>query len=259
MGRYAITGASTGIGAALAQSLRSDGHEVVNVDVAESADVRADLSRPDGRAAAVEALALAAPDGLDGFVPCAGVGPHVEPPDLVARLNYFGAVAVAEGVRGLLARRAGAVVAISSNSAPMDRHPDVTDMLLAGDEDAVCAAVLALDAVTLPGQVAYTSSKRALAIWMRQVCGDWAKRDGIRCNAVAPGFTETPMTQAGAGDPRYRKLLADFVEAIPLGPAKPEQIASAVRFLLSDEASNCLGSVLFVDGGTDALMRPKPF
>ena len=259
MGKYAITGGCTGIGAALTQRLRTDGHEVLVVDIRDDADIQADLSCADGRVAASDALRKAASDGLDGFVPCAGVGPHVDPPDLVARLNYFGVHAITEGARGLLAQRRGAVVLISSNSAPMDNHHDITDMMLAGDEAGVCAAVNAVDPKAMPGQAAYASSKRALAIWMRQVCGDWAKRDGIRCNAVAPGYTETPMTDAGSADPRYRQSMVDFRETIPLGPAKPAQIASAVCFLLSEEASNCCGSVFFVDGGTDAMLRPTVF
>ncbi len=258
MGLYAITGGATGIGEATAARLRGDGHEVIVVDIQSGADIQADLSQPDGCDAALEELRRLAPGGLDGFVPSAGVGPHVDPPDLVARLNYFGARASVEGVRGLLAARRGAVVLISSNAAPMDTHPAVTDMMLAGDRDGVCAAVNGIDADARPGQVAYASSKHALAIWMRQSCADWAK-DGVRLNAVAPGFTETAMTVEGTADPRYQKLMHAFVESIPLGPAKPAQIASVIRFLLGEEASNCCGSVFFVDGGTDAMMRPKPF
>lgn len=109
MGVYAMTGGATGIGAATREQLQGEGHDVVVVDI-RSADIEADLSTPDGRRKAIDGLRDAAPEGLDGFVPCAGLGPDNTPISLITRVNYFGAVSVTEGVRDLVARRRGAML-----------------------------------------------------------------------------------------------------------------------------------------------------
>ena len=81
--------------------------------------------------------------------------------------------------------------------------------------------------------------------------------EGIRLNAVAPGYTRTPMTESVASDPAYADAIKQFLDSIPLKRAgEPEDIAKAVSYLLSDEASFVCGSVLFVDGGHDAMLRP---
>ena len=84
----AITGGATGIGAAIRQQLLEEGCRVIMVDIRD-ADVEADLSSLEGRQQAIDGIRAAAPDGLDGFVPCAGLGPHVTPHSLVTRVNYW--------------------------------------------------------------------------------------------------------------------------------------------------------------------------
>jgi NAD(P)-dependent dehydrogenase (short-subunit alcohol dehydrogenase family) len=133
-----MTGGATGIGNAIKQQLIAQGHKVTVVDI-KDADIVADLSTAEGRQLAVDGIMSAAPDGLDGFVPCAGVGPQVKPASLVGKINYFGALAVTEGVKPLLAKKKGAIVMISSNSAPMGYDQTVTDLMLSGDEAATSA------------------------------------------------------------------------------------------------------------------------
>ena len=96
MGLYAMTGGATGIGNAIKQQLLSQGNQIIVVDI-KDADIIADLSTLEGRQTAVDGIVAAAPDGLDGFIPCAGVGPHISPPSMVARINFFGALAVTAG------------------------------------------------------------------------------------------------------------------------------------------------------------------
>jgi NAD(P)-dependent dehydrogenase (short-subunit alcohol dehydrogenase family) len=250
---FAMTGGASGIGAAIKQSLLDAGHELIVVDIA-NADIEADLSSPEGRAHAVESIKAAAADGLDGFIACAGVGSHVPNLPLIAAVNYLGTTELVAGLKDALAAKKGAVILVSSNSAPMDTNADYVDALLAGDDDALASAL-----ENMEGQTVYSGSKQAVARWMRRNTAEYASQ-GIRMNAIAPGYTETPMTAAVAEDPNYGDAIKQFVASIPIGRAGlPEDMAKATRFLLSDEASFICGSVLFVDGGHDAMMRPDQF
>ena len=81
---------------------------------------------------------------------------------------------------------------------------------------------------------------------------------GARLGLVAPGAVETPLHQAAKDDPRFGKAVSDFVA--PLGRAgHPEEIARVVAFLQSQQASFVTGSVIFVDGGMDAMVRAQRF
>lgn len=249
MGIYAMTGGATGIGAAIRNRLRGAGHTVVVVDI-KDADIIADLGTPAGRQVALEGIRARAPEGLDGFVPCAGLAGHVPDRALVASLNFFGSTVLVEGLKDLLLKRRGAVVLISSNSAPMPVDDELVAALLAGDE-----ATAREIAMRIEGQPVYGGSKRALAFWMRRTAPAWA-REGVRMNAIAPGYTQTPMTAAVEKDPVYGEAIRQFLASIPIGrPGQPEDMADAVEFLLSPRASFVCGSVLFVDGGHDAMLR----
>ncbi|MBB3046853.1 NAD(P)-dependent dehydrogenase (short-subunit alcohol dehydrogenase family) [Litorivivens lipolytica] len=253
MGTYAMTGGATGIGAAIRKHLENAGHRLIVVDL-KDADINADLSSEAGRAEALNGIKSQAGEGLDGFIACAGVSGSVPVKPLIPSVNYFGAVELVEGLRELLAARRGSVVLISSNSAPMDTRADYVDTLLAGDEAA--ARTVAEDT---DGHALYSGSKQALARWMRRNTQAYAA-EGIRLNAVAPGYTRTPMTEAVAKDPAYADAIQQFLDSIPLKRAgEPEDMAKAVSYLLSDDASFVCGSVLFVDGGHDAMLRPDSF
>lgn len=95
-----------------------------------------------------------------------------------------------------------------------------------------------------PGQVNYAASKAGIIGMTKSMARELASR-GIRVNAVAPGFVETPMTDKLPEAAREAGLAQ-----IPMGRfAKAEEIASAVCFLASDEAAYITGQVLCVDGG----------
>lgn len=232
-----------------------DGARVVAVDLRD-ADVCADLATADGRAAAVCGVGALAPDGLTGAVACAGLGPHVADRALLVSVNYFGAVAFLDGLRPLLAGSTGAAaVAVASNSASLPTAEDpLVDHCLAGDEPGARAAAAALH-----GATAYAASKRALACWVRRQAtgGAWAGA-GVRLNAIAPGAVQTPLLEGSLADP----ILGPAVRGFPIpagGFGSPEAIADAIAFLLGPAARFCCGSVLFVDGGSDALLRPAAF
>jgi len=255
MRTYAITGGATGIGAELKRQLAAAGHRVISVDIKEG-DVIADLSTREGRQAAIDGVRALAPDGLDGFVPCAGLPPVVKPFSLIARVNYFAVIATVEGLRDLVVKKKGSILFVSSNSAPMIRTDDVfVQSCLAGDDEAaVCAAIDARD-----GQTAYAGSKRAMTIWMRRHVVEYAA-SGVRLNAVAPGITMTPLTDRVLADVEYGPAIKAFGDMVPVAHnAQPSDIANVMRFMLSDEASYLCGSVFFIDGGSDAMLRPDDF
>lgn len=248
-----VTGSASGMGAATVARLRAAGDRVIGVDQRD-ADVLADLATPAGRQAAVDGVTAAVDGALDGLVTWAGLAGLTDVPGhRLAAVNYFGTVALLEGLRPLLA--AGdrpAAVAISSNSTTIQPGLPlaVVDALLAGDEDA--AAPLADDAGPL---VMYPVTKTAISRWCRRHAPrpEWAGA-GITLNVVAPGAVETPMLQATRQDP----TIGELVDALPIPvgrPADPDEPAALVQFLLGPDARFLCGSVLFVDGGTDALLR----
>lgn len=257
MPAIAVSGSRSGIGAATLALLGERGYRTIGVDVAD-AEVTADLSVPAGRAAAVAAVLERCGGKLDGLVLCAGLGPTVTPHAKIAAVNYFGAVAMLDGLRAALERGTtpAAVVVSSVSSVQMtwEQNP-IGQALEAGDEARV-AAVLA-GAGDHAGQVAYAGSKNALTVAVRRRTVEWG-RAGIRLNTVAPGIVETPLLQAGLADPLYGQAIARFTA--PLGRrAQPAEIAAAIEFLLGPAAGYIHGAQLFVDGGVDAMARPTQF
>lgn len=251
MGTYALTGGASGIGAALTEKLKADGHTVINVDIRD-ADILADLASPEGREQALSGIARLAPDGLDGFVPVAGLGAGTgHPARLITALNYFGAVVLVEGLRDLLAMKSGAVVLLCSNSAPFSTDSDpLLAPLLEGDE---ARALAVADNET---GLEYMAGKRALAHWMRQNTFEFG-RAGIRINAVAPGPIHTPMVDSLFEVPGMKAAVDNLLQATPIERmGQPGEVADTILFLLSEAASYVSGSVLFVDGGFDAHSRP---
>jgi len=255
MGVIAVTGSASGIGAAIAARCRRDGHRVIGIDL-DAAEVRADLATAAGRSAAIVATERACGGALDGVVACAGVGPHVADQALIVSLNYFGAQQLLEGLRPALARAAQpSAVAISSNASTLgNADSPLVAACLSGDE----ADARRLASVQ-EGHSIYGGSKLALARWVRRQAPrpEWAGA-GIRLNAVAPGAVRTPLLEAGLEDARYGPAIRAF--PIPTGGfGTADDVAAAVAFLLGPEARYCCGSVLFVDGGTDALLRPDQY
>lgn len=253
MATFAITGSASGIGAATTARLERAGHEVIGVDLRD-ADVEADLSTREGRGAATSGVLDRCGGRLDGLLVAAGVGPPFDPV-VMASVNYFGAQQLLEDLRPAMAATGDAqAVAVSSNSTTTQPGvpADLVDAFLAGDEERARSLGLELgDALT------YASSKTALARWVRRHAptAEWAG-SGIRLNAIAPGATMTPLLQSGLDDETFGPLISGF--PVPTGGfGDADQIAAWIEFMLCDDGARFMcGSIVFVDGGTDALVRP---
>lgn len=255
MSTYAVTGSASGMGKASAERLRAAGHTVIGIDL-KDAEVIADLSTAEGRQSAVAAVLERTGGVLEGAVLAAGLGPQPGREKLIAQVNYFGVVDLLTGWHEAFAKAGDArVVVFGSNattSTPMVPTKTVR-AFLDGDADAAIAATRKFKA-SAPAMV-YAGSKIAVSRWVRRnaVKPEWAEA-GIRVNVVAPGAILTPMVEAQLADPQLRGAIEAF--PVPVGRhGHADEVAEAVMFLLGPASGFMVGTVLFVDGGTDAYFR----
>jgi NAD(P)-dependent dehydrogenase (short-subunit alcohol dehydrogenase family) len=253
MRTYVVTGAASGIGKATVELLRGQGHRVVGVDL-QGTDVAADLASADGVAAmAAEVRRQLAGTPLDGVVANAGVA---VPTALTAKVNYYGAVRTVEALRPLLLDSAAPRAVVTASMASLMPHDDaLVALLLDGTEAAALARATELEGDERSGLL-YSSSKRALVRWIRRMAPTepWAGA-GIPLNAVAPGVIATPMT---AGFLATDEAKAALLQQVPMplgGVAEPDEVAQLLVWLVSAENRMLCGQVVFIDGGSDVVLR----
>jgi len=233
--------------------LAAQGHEIIGIDL-KGETISADLSTPEGRQSAIgEALKMSG-GKIDRLVLAAGLGGHLENGALVARVNYFGAVSLLDGLKDALAATKGRCVVIGSNSSQMRTNPKapMVEAMLEGDEAKTVEVIGDFHAAMV-----YGHSKHAVTRAVRRRAAEWGEL-GISLNVIAPGPTETPMLNEVKDHPTISKSL----EMIPIPQKRfgtPDEIADIIEFLLSDTADYMQGSVIYVDGGTDAQLRPDAF
>ncbi|TDC56268.1 SDR family oxidoreductase [Actinomadura sp. KC345] len=248
----AVSGSGSGIGKALAGMLRDAGDTVIGIDLRD-AEVCADLAGPEGRSRAVAETLDLSGGTLDGVVACAGVSEFTVLP---VKVNYFGAVALLDGLRPALARAGApraAVVGSISGTHPVDDA--VVRACLDGDEAAALeAAGKAVEAGA--GNRTYSSSKAALAQWVRCACvtPEWAG-EGIPLNAIAPGVVRTPMSEPLFADEAMFKVMNEAVPMPLNGYAGAGVIAEALRWLISPVNTHMTGQIIYVDGGAEPTLR----
>jgi 3-oxoacyl-[acyl-carrier protein] reductase len=234
-----VTGASKGIGAAIAKALAADGwHVAVNYrsdDAGAKATVAA-IEGAGGRAAAIAGdVADGAPDELINRAEEALGGP------LLALVNNAGVRA--DNLAIQIEDEDWDKVLDTNLSAAFRLTKRSLKPMLKARYGRIVNVASVVGPRANAGQANYAAAKAGLIGMTKTVSHEVARR-GITVNAVAPGFIETDMT---------KDLLADVVKAIPARRAgQPEDVAAAVRFLASEDAAYVTGTTLFVDGGMSA-------
>lgn len=248
-----VTGAASGIGKTLTGILTERGERVIGVDL-HDADVNVDLTTLEGRTALVDGVRELSGGTIDAIVANAGLALPI--PKTVS-VNYFGAVATLEGLRPLLAGsaapRASVTCSMASLYAPDD---ELLGALSRGDEAAATARAEVLAADPQLGALIYGTTKQALAKWVRRQAGtpEWAGA-GIPLNGIAPGIVKTPMTKDMMASPEAVETLLQQVPMPLNGPMGPEVPARLHAWLVSEENTHLCGQIVFVDGGSDVVIR----
>ncbi|MFQ1701993.1 SDR family oxidoreductase [Loktanella agnita] len=240
-----ITGSSMGIGSALARGLADAGARVVlNARDAARLNKAADTLRQTG--AQVDTLPFDVTDAkavrtavddyeatrpIDILINNAGMqhrGPleefEVEAFDRLMRTNVNSAFYVGQAVgRHMIGRGAGRIINIASVQTALAR----------------------------PGIAPYTASKGAIANLTKGMATDWAKH-GLNCNAIAPGYFDTPLNAALVADDTFSTWLEKRTPAGRWG--KVEELVGAAIFLSAPASSFVNGQTIFVDGGITASL-----
>ena len=250
---HVITGSASGIGQATAQRLLSHGQRVIGVDLRD-ADVEADLSTSEGRAEAIARICDLAPDGIDGLLTSAGAS-DPEKPGLACAVNFFGTTDLVTGLRPAM-RAPGARVVVVSSAGQLQSNQDTVELerlCLEGDEQKAVALAQTMGTINV-----YPGTKHALAVWARRtaVQPDWAG-SGVLINIVGPGVINTPMTAKSALIPEMAEKIRKTAPRATTDVGQPEEVAELMDFLLNCQTGYIVGQTIFIDGGTEALLRPE--
>ena len=233
-----VTGAASGIGAAVAARLRRDGWDVLTVDLRGDVDLHGDLTTREANRAAV-AEALERFGRLDAVVPNAGFQ-HVAPIEQFDEDRWDAILALLLTSPFLLARYAWPHLRNSGDGRFV-----------------VIASVHAL--VASPFKVAYVAAKHGVLGLVRTLALEGAE-DGISVTAVCPAYVRTPLVEGQIPDQARAHGMSEerVLEEVILAPQavkrliEPEEVAATVAFLLSDAGRAFTGAPVIMDQGWSA-------
>ena len=246
----AITGAGSGIGRGIALGFAREGAQVVALDINGEAVGRtaADIRAAGGKA---QSLTLDVTDQAA----CRAAAAKVE--------TEIGAISILVNDAGINRRNAFTsdadtvakdwrdIMAVNLNGTFSVTHAFLAQLRKSKGRIVNIASIQSFMHVRTPNSAAYTTSKHGVLGFTRALAAELGK-DGVRVNAIGPGFIETPLNASTrASNPDGVRL---FIEHTPLARAgQPEDIVGPAIFLASDLAAYVTGSIVMADGGYRAV------
>lgn len=244
-----VSGGATGMGAAASRAIAAEGARVAILDrnVAGGRETEAAIRASGGEAMFAEA------DVTDRAAVNRGVAAVVETfGPITALFNHAGSIVIKPFLETTL-EEWESLHAVNVRSMFLVTQAVLPSMIGAGGGAIVCTSSISAVAAT-PTEVLYDTTKGACHMFARAIAVEFRDK-GVRCNAICPGFIDTPHGKREvAGLTRYGIDVSDATIAMQQGRmGRPDDIAGAVVFLLSEESRFITGTHLFVDNGFTAV------
>ena len=245
-----VTGAGSGIGRAIAAGYAREGAQVALLDInaATAEQAAQEIREPGGQAAS---FALDVTKRADCITVAKRVAAQVGPVSIL--VNNAG-IARRNGMLGAteaVIKDWEDIIAINLTGVFNVTHAFLEPLRAAKGRIVNIGSIQSFMHLRTPSSPAYTASKHGVLGFTRALAAELGK-DGVRVNAIGPGFIETPLNEkVRASNP---ELARTFIDHTPLGRAgKPEDIVGPAIFLASDLSAYVTGSIVMADGGYRAI------